>query len=172
MSKDRDVKVRILVGSERHEFSVQEELRIDRDDLDSELARQAAHYAWFSILYERARGERVALEGELTEVEARLDQEIRLKGPEKRPLDPESKGLDKKPTEAAIKMAVRTDPRFSETMHRLQRAEQDERLLGAIESALVQRKDMLVALARSRHHEMNAPSADEVDRMKRNLLGR
>jgi len=158
VTKDRDVMVRILVGTERHEFSTQEELRIDRDDLDTELARQAAHYAWFAVLYERARGERVALEGDMESLEARLDQEIRLKS------------VDKKPTETAIKTAIKSDPRFMDTMARLLRAEQDERLLGAIESALVQRKDMLIALARSRHHEMSAPSADEVERIKRNLL--
>jgi len=158
---ERDVKVSVVVGAERHAFSIQEELGIDRDDLDTELARQAAHYAWFSVLYERARAERMALESEIDQLQGRLDQEIRLQTPK----------TEKKPTEASIENAIKTDPRYQEVIIRFQKAEHDERLLGAIESALVQRKDMLIALARSRHNEMSTPSADEVQRIKKNLYG-
>lgn len=159
MSQQRDVKINVFVDNEKHTFSIQEELTIDRDDLDTELARQAAHYAWFAVLRERARAERLALEGEVDQVWSRIDQEIRQKS-------------EKKPTEDAIKNAVKTDPRYIEASNHYQKSERDERLLGAIEMALVQRKDMLIALSRSRVNEMHMPSADEVEKIKNNLLRR
>ena len=155
--KERDTKVEVIVKGERHEFSSQEELGIDRDDLDIELARQAAHFAWFGILQERARNERIRLEQDIENTEYRLFLE--------------AGGGTEKITVDAKKAKARTDPRYLDLREKYREAEHDERLLGVIVQALTQRKDVLIALARSRHLEMSAPSADEVERIKKNLFG-
>lgn len=155
----RDAKVKVMVDKELYEFSIQDELMVDRDDLDTELARQAAHYAWFAVLHERSRYERVQMEEELE----RLEHEIYLENREHK---------TKEDTEAALKAKVRTDQRFTGAIKRYQKLEHEEKLLHSIVAALYQRKDLLVTLARSRNLEMSTPSADEVERMKKNLLGR
>lgn len=155
----RNADVRVAVSGETHEFSTERELVIDRNDLDRELARQAALAAWYGVLLERARAERAELEAELEELTYLVDQEIRA-------------SAEKKPTEDAIKAKTRTDPRVLLTGKKLRKIEHDERLLGHFVSAFSQRKDLLVALARSRHLEMSSPSPDEVERIKQNLLSR
>ena len=158
MAKERDTKVEVVIRGERHEFSSQEELGIDRDDLDLELARQAAHYAWFGLLHERARNEKVKLEAEIENLENRLFIEYGEKM--------------EKVTVDAKKAKVKTDSRYTKLVGKYRDAEHDERLLAAMVDALYQRKDILIALARTRNLEMSTPSADEVDRIKKNLLRR
>lgn len=158
MPKDRDTKLEVVIRGERHEFSSQEELGIDRDDLDIEMARQAAHYAWFGILHERARNERSKLESEIENLENRLFLEYGEK--------------IEKITVDAKKAKVKTDARYRNLIEKFQEAEHDERLLGVVTSALSQRKDILIALARTRNLEMSTPSADEVEKIKKNLLRR
>lgn len=160
MPKKRDTKVDVVVMGERHSFSSADEMLIDRDDLDTELMQQAAHYGWFAVLRERARMERLQVEASLDSIE----QELFLKYRES--------ASSTKLTVDAIKAKAKTDPEYAEAIRRYQNAEYTERLLGAFVDALSQRKDMIMALARSRHLEMSAPSADEVERIKKNLLGR
>lgn len=157
---DRDTTITLIVGNEKYDFSTQSELMIDRADLDTEMARQAAHYAWFSVLHERARSERVRLEADYDASFARIDGEIR------------GTLENKKTTEAAIKARIRSDKRLLEVERKLQMAEHAEKLLGSLVEALYQRKDLLIALARSRHLEMSTPSPDEINRIKQNLMGR
>jgi len=161
MPKKRDRKIEIVVGDERHSFSTAEEMLIDRDDLDTELAQQAAHFGWFSVLRDSARMSRLRAEAAMDEKE----NELFLKYSE-------TAAGEKKLTVDAIKARVRTDPEYVEAIERYHDSDYTERLLGSFVDALSQRKDMIVALARSRHLEMSAPSADEVERIKKNLLGR
>lgn len=160
MAAERNINLQVRVEGEMHRFSIQDELKIDRHDLDEEIKRQAGNYVWFAVMHEKARMERLTLEGDLEELEYTIDQEVR------------SKIADKKPTETAIKAMVRTDPRYKDEVRKLLKAEHDERVLGAIVSALEQRKDMLALLARSRYFEMSSGAPDEVtERIKRNLMG-
>jgi hypothetical protein len=158
MAKARDTKITVIVGGEKYEFSSAEELMIDRDDLDEEMAHQAAHFAWFAVLRERARMNRLKLEDKVD----RLEQELFLK----------YKDSGEKMTVDAIKAKVRTSPSLVDLVDEYREAEYTERLLDAFVTALAQRKDTIIALARNRNYEMSTPSADEVSRIKRNLLGR
>lgn len=159
MPKLRDAKIEVVIDNDHYEFSIADEMLIDRDDLDTELARQAAHYAWFSVLHERARMNRLKLEAEVDEKEKDLFLLYRERSSEKLTVD-------------GIKAKVRIDDSLKELIERYHEAEYAERLLWSFVNALAQRKDALIALARARYHEMSAPSADEVERIKRNLLGR
>jgi hypothetical protein len=160
--ENRDQKVKVQVGAEVYEFSTLNDLSIDRDDLDTELAHQASTYGWFRVLYERAKGIKATAEAELAELEGEVADSIRLTG----------EGDKKALTETAIKQRVRADLRVKKMTRAVASMEQNERFLYAIVSAFEQRKDMLISLARSRATELNMPSAAEVDRMKRNILGR
>lgn len=157
MAKARDTRVEVIVAGERHEFSSMEELMVDRDDLDEEMAHQAAHFAWFSILRERARMAKNKLEDKLDRVEKDLFMKYKEGG--------------EKMTVEALKSKVRTSKAFADVLEDYREAEYTEGLLGSFVTALSQRKDTIIALARNRNFEMSTPSADEVSRIKKNLLG-
>lgn len=155
----RTHNLEFVVNGETHKFDTSKELLIDRDDLDTELSRQAAHYAWFAVLHERARAERVHLESDLDERDASLYLKLKIKTAEDKP----------KPTEAALKQMVAADQSRSASVSEIQAAEETERTLGAIVYAIAQRKDMIVSLARARGFEMATPSAEFMDRIRANL---
>jgi hypothetical protein len=158
MAKARDTKVKVIVDNEQYDFSSLEELIIDRDDLDSELVEQAAHYAFFRTLYERARMARLKIEAKMDEKENETFLRVKDSG--------------EKMTVDTIKAKVRTSPDLIKMIEKFQDAEYAERLLDSFVSALGQRKDTLIALARARNLEMSTPSAVEVERIKKNLLNR
>ena len=158
MAKARDTKIKVVVGDEAYEFSSLEEIIIDRDDLDEELVQQAAHYAFFRALYERARMARLKLESKVEEKENELFIKFKDSG--------------EKMTVDMVKAKARTSGELIALIDRYHNSEYTERLLDSFVSALSQRKDTLIALARSRNLEMTTPSADEVERIKKNLLGR
>ncbi len=153
---NRDAKVRVMVGNEVHEFETSRELMINRDDLDTELARQAALYAWYGVLVERARAERMEVEAEIERLEGDVEQEIRASITDKKLM-----------TENAIKAKVKSDPRLIKLGRDARRIERDERFVGVMYSAFFQRKDLVVALARNRNAELSAPSAAEVEKVRK-----
>ena len=154
--EDRDAKVEVTIGAEKYSFLLSGELQIDRHDLDHELARQAKLFAWFGVLRERARAERMRLEAELEDRENDLYNED---------------SRDSKTATVTDKKAkIRSNTDVRALIRKITRAEQDERMLAMIVDALTQRKDMLKELSRSRHLEMSAMGADETERIKKNLL--
>ena len=156
--------VSVKVGGERVEISVEETLSIDRGNLDDSLARQAALYARIAILHEHARAERTAIEAELDEISAALFDV------EKSTLtETGDVGKLKTPTDAVVRARVKTNKKVSNLAKQARKAEESERLLGALERALSQRKDLVVALARARSFELSTPTGEEVDRIKKNL---
>lgn len=156
----RTTSVKFIVDGQAHEIDTASELSINRHDIDSEMARQAATYAWYRVLYERARHQMREANAELEDTSDEVGFAIR------------EDARFKKATETAIKEAIRKDPRVRIAMRSARLAESNERYLWAIVNALEHRKDMLISLSRSRHHEMSALSADEVERIKENLIGR
>lgn len=156
---DRTHILKIVVGDETLNFDLAKELQIDRDDIDFELGRQASLYAWFAVIYERARSHRVRLDAEVEELAYALSVAEREK----------HGGKKKPPTEAAIKAVVRSDEAYRDLCRRAQIAEESERLLNVLRDSFYMRKDTLVQLARSRGGEGSSPTAAEVERIKSNL---
>ncbi len=157
----RDTKVKVEIAGEEYEFSTAEELGIDRDNLDEAITQQAASFAWFMVLRERARSHAAMLAASLKDLEAELDERVRLQLVE----------AGAKVTEVKVKATIRSHPERRSLQMRLDKAEQVENLVGAFSSAFIQRKDLLISLSRSRAYEMAMPSALEVQRMKDNLKG-
>lgn len=157
--KVRTRKFRVKVGDEEYEFDTLKELRIDRHNLDEEIIKQAAHYAFFDVLYEYARSQRLDLEAKVERREYVVEQETRAAAAKS----------NQKTTEGSIKVAVRNDEERLHLLEELQEADAYERLLGAMVSALTQRQNMLTALSRSRYFEMSPFSATEISKIKNNL---
>jgi len=156
----RDAPFEVTVGGEKFTFSTKSELFIDRDNLDDDLARQAALYAFFGIrLSAELKKEKAILEADYEELFNRLDQEVRPT-------------FKTKPTETEIKNKIKTDPRIIVLSKKLTKLEFDEYKISIMLKALEQRKDMLKALSMNRSMERTMPSSDEIERMKSNLLGR
>lgn len=158
----RDSTVEVEVLGEVFKFSTMDELTIDRHDLDEELASQAAWYAWFGVLCERARKARKEKEGELEELTAQIDGQIREEATAKK----------EKLTEAAIKQRIRAKLPIRKLEQDIGRLEYDERLIGVFHAAYAQRKDMLVSLARGRFFEMAGLPAAEQEAIKKKFLER
>ena len=83
--------------------------------------------------------------------EAKLDEQLRLK----------AAASGDKMTEVMLKAAIRRDPKRVEIVDKVADAERDERLLNALAYAFAQRKDLLIALGRSRNVELAMPSEME-----------
>ncbi len=157
----RDETIKVIVNGQKIEFSIQEELTIDRHDIDSEILRQSAHYAWFEVMRERCRAEKVQAEADLDDLTYDLDEEVRSE------LRAENPKL--KLTETAVKNAIRRRQEYRSAYRRIMKLEEYDRLLLSMVKALEQRKEMLKEVSRSRHIELSGLNAEEVDRIKSNL---
>jgi hypothetical protein len=155
-----DMTVRVM--GQTYQFSTRDELSIDRNDLDSELAYQAARYAWVATLHEQSKAEKARANAKYEAMAGQIEEEIRS----------QYEGTKGKPTEGAIKAKVKIDPRLDEISKLIDDISENERLTAILVSAFVQRKDLVVTLAKSRNFEMSSMSADEINRIKSNLLGR
>lgn len=148
----RSHHITVVVDGETHRIDTAAELLIDRDDLDESMAKQAALYAWYSYLHERARVARINAEADY---ESTFDEVyVKIKS-----------GPEKVPVETAKAMA-RTDPGVKTKARAIIEFESTERTLSSLAYAVSQRKELLVSLARSRGVEMSTPSPAEMDRMK------
>ena len=133
-------------------------LAIDRNDLDKALTIQAKDYAWYRLLYERCRAERVELEADIDDLTAEVSEEIRPT-------------LPKGATETAVKAKIGMHPKIRELSKACRRKTAMERELLTLVEAVTYRKECVKELSRSRNLEMSSMSADEVERAKRHLLG-
>jgi len=152
----REGIIDITVGGEDYRFEVNDELEIDVHDLDKELAQQAARYAWFSVLLERARDEFRELEAEKQELDAKLDGEIRI--------DFEKAQI--KTTEAKVSAKIKAHPARRALKKKIRKMEFTCGVLLSIVMGYAQRKDLIVSLSRSRGVEASSMSHVEADRIK------
>ena len=151
----------IIVDGEEIELD-SDELLIDRDDLDTALAQQAAKYAWFAVASAKALGQVKKSEMALDEKENDVEAEVR---------EFYRQSADKKPTEKAIALEVEQHEDVRVLTSKALRKREDHGILSAFASAYVQRKDALVSLARNRNFELTMPSATEVERIKERITG-
>lgn len=149
-------KVKADIGNERFEFDSDSVLLIDRANLDEELAKQAAWYARFAVLYERVQQARLEAEAALEEEEAEHYGPARLK-------------LGKGATEKAVTVALQGIAELRALRRKILKMRGVESDLKVMVNAFVQRHGALVALARTRNYELSMPSPAEVDKAKRHL---
>ena len=160
MNIPQDWVVEVDCQGEHFKFSSNEVLMIDRNQIDDELARQASWYARFAVLYERSQAARLDVEADQEELEARVSGPIR---------ESLSKIHKAKLTEKVVMSQVILHPEVQALRKKIRRMAAIESDLKVVVNALVQRKDCIVAMARTRNFELSTPSPAEVDRAKRHL---
>lgn len=135
---------------------LQEQLAIDRDDLDSSLADQPNLYFHVADVYSRALADREKAQSELSKMKAKIDNEIRYRIAEE--------GV--KRTEGSIEKEMKGDERYHEA-----RAEWEDRAAlaerwGALKESYQQRSFMLRELVQlyiaERHDVAGSSGAYEV----------
>ena len=117
----------------------EEDVAIDKNALDWELARQGTLYRKWSLILAEAIREKERAEESLDLVKAELDYEIRL--------NPEDFGFGGKPTEPGIKAAVLRCKRYQDASDRLIEANYEVNSLESGKWALDHKKVCLTALA-------------------------
>jgi hypothetical protein len=105
--------------------------KIDGKNLPSELSEHSSRYAWFSVLYEKAKSKEERAKWDLKIIEAELDKEYRSKGD--------------KVTERYLEKAIIMDPRYRNKL---------EEYLKLREEVLKHKKDMLVSYVSITKEEM------------------
>lgn len=153
MSKDLDVaapvREKVKVGNETmlNRFIDAEQLKkdvsINMNDLDNAMIQHASLYVHYATLTVNARRQYERLKNAFEILEARLDGEYRESLADS----------GKKVTEAAIRNAMVADKRWSGAQAKVIEAQTIWKFCEVAESAMDQRKDMILEVARDRRKE-------------------
>lgn len=143
-------KMQVKVGNETmlNRFVDQEQAKkdiaINPNDLDSEMLEHASLYLHYAQQTVNARRQYDRLKNAFEILEARLDEEYRTSM---------SEGAAKKPTEAQIRAAIVSDKRWSGAQAKVIEANSIWRSCEIVESAMSQRRDMILEVARDRRKD-------------------
>lgn len=114
------------------------DLKIDLNNLTTEVVEQASHYAWVGTLSAQARKEKTKAKVELQVLEAEIRKELRSKYPA---------GTRGGPTVEDIKSMVVSDSRYLQCLAELISAEETFDKLEAIREGFRQKSDMIKLLS-------------------------
>jgi len=137
-------RLTVVFGEERVSVDYEKDLRIDEDNLDEELKKQPALYAYYGKLLAIQKSKVEQEKNELKEYEARLYLFIRDR------LQTDSK---KRPTQAEIEATMLKDRQLKERKERLIQLQTVLDLLWAIKDGLAQKQHVLLTLAANRRAE-------------------
>jgi hypothetical protein len=119
------------------------DVSINASDLDSAMMEHASLYVHYASNTVRARRQYERIKSGVEILEAKLDMHYR-----------ETLAAEgKKVTEAMITTAIKNDPRWSQAQARELDAQAIWKMCEVAESALVQRKDLILEIARDRRKE-------------------
>ena len=127
----------IKIGKRKYTCKLDKELGIDRSDMNLEMSRQPAHYAWYASLTALARDFHVSLVNDRRTLYANLDSKYRDVY--------DDRGL--KITEKAIENGVLRDSEYVEFSVKVSDAKLNLDLLQAAMDSFQQRKDMLISIS-------------------------
>ena len=155
--------VQVGEGYETIRFETREWLDIDRHDLDEEAAKQASERGWVNVIAERAKTEAMLLEADLEDLDSDLAMAF-------------SEGEGKELSATGLKEAVKRSIGSSRERRALYRkwiaADDAARQMAALNYAMIDRKEMIVSLAKAKGSELSTPSPVELDRSKKFIMGR
>jgi hypothetical protein len=132
--------VPIKLGSVEYDNNLSTDLKIDRNDLDSEFANQARLYAYYGTMAALAESRRQHLKNELELLYAHLDAEKRNQA------RVEAESMKIKFTETMFENMVKSDPRYQTKMKEYLNTQELANILDVGKKAFEHRKDMLVSL--------------------------
>jgi hypothetical protein len=125
------------------EAQLKADVTVNMTDLDTAMMNHASLFVHYAGMTVRARRQYERIKSSVEILEAKLDMHYR-----------ESLAAEgKKVTEAMIVTAVKNDPRWSQAQARELDAMAIWKMCEAAESALVQRRDLILELARDRRKE-------------------
>lgn len=142
-----------LSPRERYVSNLDDDVAIDRDNLDEELSQQAQRFVFWGGLHIAACGLRDDLKRDLDLLEAELAGEIR---------DP-----DKKATEKSIKQEVIQDKRYQVASKKYNEAKRQVDVIYVGREAMEHRKSMLVSLATTLRRERDGDPARHAENITR-----
>ena len=138
---ERVMQIEAKIGDDKYEADVEAELKVDKNNLDEELSKQAAKLGYFATLAEMLRT-KLARRKLATEVlDAMLYKELREK------LESEVTG-SRGPTEAQVHSELVLDKRYQQARGELIDIDAQFREFYAFVGALNQRGTMVAALAK------------------------
>jgi len=127
-----------------HEIA--KELDINPDDLNFEMQRQPAKFAYWGALYSRSLKKLQAQKMALNELEAKLSRDYRLAMADREP--------NTRITESMVRTFVILTDEYKEQAKRVIYAQHEADLLETAKRAFQQRASMLLELGRTRREEM------------------
>lgn len=137
MSKDfLTISVK-LSENEVYNKNLDEDLRINKNNLQEEIMQQAGKYAWWATLYELASDKEARAKRDLEVLEATLYKAYR---------DELTKD-GKKTTEKEIDTFVKLDPQYSKQKDAYMDSIKQASILGVAKDSFSQRKDMIRSLS-------------------------
>ena len=140
------MKVNIKTSDFQKEYDIQQELSIDEENLNQELAEQPGKYAFFAALFALAEKDYHFAELELSQIESMIDAEIRSKAVEDK----------EKLTEGKILNKIHSDPRWVAAELKIIEHGRMRGMIRGLKEGFAQRKDCLVSIASNKRTERDA----------------
>lgn len=134
-------KFEIDIDGVEYPNSFQEDIKVDRTDLDSEFAAFSEKYAYYAMLHELSKDNERKLKRELEILEAILDNQKRMEAQQAMGANPKLKY-----TEKMYSAEVKTDKAYQEKEIEYLNSRKMAGLLGAAREAIAFKKDMLISM--------------------------
>ena len=135
-----------VVAGQEYESQLDEDLHIDRFNLNEEFTKHSERFAWYATAYELAQSYENRLKVDLERLYALLD--IKVRG------TMTQQGM--RITEKKVENAVITDNTYMDLMDRYQSAKEQTGVLKAARDAMYAKKDVLVSLGANIRAEMQS----------------
>ena len=158
----------VKLGERMYKGDVDSELAFttDPEGLNKALAENPGKFAWWAMLEVHAKAQ-------LEELDSRRNlMKAELYGRYENLLTTDVGGKEKRPTVAAIEAAVQEDESYQKLVARVQAARKDYDVLTVMRQAIVQRKDVLLAIASNYRAELDAHLHDQLRAVRENIAAR
>ena len=155
----RDKLVLQVTLDKPYTLHLDDDLGIDRANINNELAGQPAQFAWYATLYEMARNKSNLLKQKIDEFAAKLDQSIRAA----------NAAAGAKTTEGGISAMIASDETMSKLQKQFVDSKREEGLLYVAKEAFEQRKDMLISIASNMRQEWDTDLKISKDKVRERL---
>lgn len=145
--KDIPVDFKVKVSAQKHEVdSVNEDLRIDEDNLNSEYTKQPSLFTWYAVMSAESEALRDSLKFELEMLYAQIGKQVRL----------EIELCGDKVTEKLIDQEIARKEEYRQKKEELLEANRQFNVMKAVKEGLVQKKDMLISLGANLRGEIGS----------------
>lgn len=136
-----------------HILNINEDLKVDEDNLNESLIEQSSKYAWYGAIYSQVKQQYEDLKAQLGDVEASVDRRIRE--------DADFEGK-KKPAETAMVRYVHGDKEYIKFIEKINEARRKVDLINYVLTAFEQRISVLITLGANIRNEQKQFGIDTI----------